>query len=1431
MSSPPDRLPVALLSLATLATVILSSPTTSRADTGTGLRITEFAAESDGSFPDEDGEASDWIELRNTGDSPVDLGGYFLTDDASDPTRWQIPSIDLAPGELAVVFASGKDRAIAGAELHANFSLSAGGEYLALIAADSLTPVCEFAPEFPRQFFGISYGSASGGQVSEQVYIETPSAATWFVPTSDIGSSWRDIGFDDSQWPAAETGIGFGFGYDPYIGQGGNIGSEMQGVNPGAYIRIPFQVSDVTSVVSLELSLLYEDGFVAYVNGTQLAAENVPANLAYDSTATAGGEVRDGDEPVTFDLDFAGRLVSGQNILAIHLLNQAISSSDVLIVPELRAQTSDGKLVTGYLSTPTPGAPNTPVDYLDYVRDTVFDVDRGFFEGPFDLTISCPTPGATLVYTTDGNSPTLTNGTAVAPPNADTPPGTTIPISTTTIVRAAAFKDGLKPTNIDTQSYLFLDGVLDQSDTPLPGYPLPWIARNGSTLGGDYGMDPDIVGPVYSREELKGALVSLPTISVVTDIANLFDRQIGIQVNPQDAGEGSERPISVEMLGFEDGPDSQTDAGMRMNGNASRSPTRPKHNFRVIYRNDYGTGRLEYPLFGDDAPAGRFNQFILRGGNGNAWIHPSASVYNNAMYIRDQWFRDARSAMGYPEALQREVHVYFNGLYWGMHHLFERIEEEWAAERFGGSEDDWEGFRIVGGNNIEVIAGTPAEESARMLDSWQAVLDAAAAGDLAGVEEYLDLNSFIDYLLLNFHAGNTDWDQNNVRAMRRTNPPGKFMWFCHDAERAGLNSLSSATVNIDVTNKNTLRGPTSVNTWLRSHSEYAMRFADRAQKHLFNNGALTAENGMAQWAARAAGIREAMKAESARWGDFRGEPPRTLVQWEAALQREYTEWFPLRTPITIGQLRSRGLYPDTEPPVFSQHGGMVTPGFELQIINDTGDIYYTIDGTDPRLPGGGINPDATQISGALAPFTSINRGAEWKYQDSGIDLGSAWRAPAYDDSSWGTGAAPLGYGLIDDTTIATTVNTARHVTAYFRSGFEISDLELVTEASIQVHSDGGAIVYINGVEAARDNMPAGPIAFDTLSSSDGGEGIFEGYPIDVSLLVDGSNTIAVEVHNGSASSSDMVIDLELGGIRLNSDEASIPIDSTTTIRARSLDGTEWSALSEATFLTGIPATSANIAIPEIHYNPSASQGDLAEYIELMNISDSVVNLAGVAFTQGIAFAFDDDGTLEPGERILLVADPASFEQAFGAGLPVRGTYSGRLANSGERLTLASADGSAIHSFRFSDQAPWPEDADDTGYSLTLIAPETAPDHNLPANWRTSRGIGGSPGSSDASTFTGDPATELLDYALGDPKATGIRLVDGVVVFEFPRRIGADDVEFTIELSDDLTAWREGETSFLGQSGRTGDIATSNWAIAGAIPAQQYARLVVSLRQP
>ncbi|YCM45798.1 lamin tail domain-containing protein [Verrucomicrobiaceae bacterium 227] len=1417
---------------------------------GAQIIITEFVADNDGSYLDRDGEASDWIELHNQGADPVSTGGLYLTDSAANPTRWLLPDVLIPAGGYHVVFASGKDRRDPAGELHANFSLSASGEYLALIDSDGTTPLSQFAPIYPKQFFGVAYGTGTNVATESQDLVPWPAPGTWSAALAEIGDSWKSVAFDDSSWNSSQTGIGYGYDFPGFVGVGGNTESAMRFETPGAYLRIPFQIDDPAEVVGLSLDLFYEDGFAAYLNGDLVASKNVPETLNYDSFATNRGEIREGDEMESFAIDFSGKLLRGGNVLAFQVLNDTIGSSDVLLVPRLRGETRDlsGGLVGGYLAEPTPGAPNAGIEFFDFVQDTTFDVDRGFFDAPFEVTVACGTKGATIVYTTDGSTPTLENGTRVFAPDADTPPSALVHISTSTALRATAFRSGLRPSNVDTQTYLFLDDVLEQPAQP-PGYPLPWRRRNGSAIPGDFQMDPDVVGTIYSHEELKESLRALPTISIVTDIGNLFDQETGIQVNPIDSGEASERRVSVEMLDFADAAPIQLDAGMRMNGNASRSVDRGKHNFRLAFRNEYGAGKLNFPLFGGQAPTGTFNQIILRGGNGNSWVHPTAAVRQYAMYIRDQWFRDAHFAMGYPEALQREVHVYFNGLYFGVHHLFERIEEEWTAERFGGMEDDWEGFRIVGGNNIEVIKGTPAEVSSRMLESWRTVLDAAEAGDLATVEQYLDLDGFIDYLVLNFHAGNTDWDQNNVRAMRRVNPPGKYQFFCHDAERAGLNGLTTGNVNINsITHPRSgaEQRPTSVNTWLKRNPEYALRFADRAYKHMFHDGALTAENGMAQWDARADGIRVAMKAESARWGDHVDQSPRTLVDFENGLNREYQRWFPSRTAITINQLRAANLYPDIDPPIFSQHGGTAPDGFGLIITNESGDIYYTTDGSDPRLPGGGINPNAGKVDGAVRDFTLLEAGAPgWKYLDDGSNPGGVWKEPAYDDSTWETGVAPLGFGTINDHPFGgPEINPGRHATIYFRKVVEVTDANLITEATARVMSDGGAIVYLNGSEIARDNMPAGPVTFETLALNDSNvaEGHLDYFTFPPSTFVEGTNVMAVEVHNGTAGSSDMGMDLQIDLSALNSSGDAVLIDDTKTVRARSFDGSEWSALNQVTFNAAVPASSDNLVISEICYNPAGSFEEL-EFIELMNIGSESISLAGVVFNGGIDFAFPDDVILAPGERLLVVADLEVFEAAFGEGHPVAGSYTGQLSNSGENLLLTAANGYPIQSFRYGDSAPWPLPADGWGYSLSLIAPQSNPEHGAAESWRSSVGLGGSPGQSDSLPFTGSTPEELLDYALANPLAgisASIRNLevkgnfDDYLVATVSTKIASDDARVSIEFSADLKTWERGTAVYLGADDEGNGIEQRHWRVplpAASGTPLRYARLVVTARSP
>ncbi len=424
----------------------------------------------------------------------------------------------------------------------------------------------------------------------------------------------------------------------------------------------------------------------------------------------------------------------------------------------------------------------------------------------------------------------------------------------------------------------------------------------------------------------------------------------------------------------------------------------------------------------------------------------------------------------------------------------------------------------------------------------------------------------------------------------------------------------------------------------------------------------------------------------------------------------------------------------------------------------------------------------------------------------------------------------MGFGGITNTALATSLNADRHLTIYCRSSFEVTDAALITDASLQIHVDDGAVVYINGIEAVRDGMPEGAISFATEAAASGNEGVFDSHPIDHGLLVEGTNTIAVEVHNQTQRSSDLVIDVALVGTRLNESSAPIFIATTTTVRARSLEGGEWSGLNEATFLTGTPATSSNLVISEIHYHPSLAQGELSEYIELMNISDLTVDLAGVAFTEGVSFAFGDSATLAPGQRAVLVADPAAFESAYGQGATILGTYTSRLANGGERLTLGATDGSTLHSLRYNDNAPWPGEADGDGYSLVLINPDSAPDHALPQNWRASIRTGGNPGASDSLPFVGDPETELLGYALGDPAAVVARVLDGVPVFEFPRVPGADDVTVSVELSSDLKTWHKGEAVLLSQSKQAGKPTIMRWRITDGGDSRQYARLLVSLNE-
>ena len=342
-----------------------------------------------------------------------------------------------------------------------------------------------------------------------------------------------------------------------------------------------------------------------------------------------------------------------------------------------------------YFTNPTPGAPNgSGVGGL--VDAVTFSIDHGFYDTAQSLVLDSATPDATIRYTTNGDVPTPSTGTAIVP-------GSSITVDATTTIRAIAYRDGWIASPVETRTYLFTNDIIDQ------GQPAGWPTGpvNGQVL--NYGMDPNVVDG--NEAAVEAALTGIPTISIVTDLDNLFDSSTGIYVNADQRGSDWERQASVELIdpsGAQAGFD--IEAGIRIRGGYSRIDPNAKHALRVYFRDDYES-QLDYPLFGDEGVSD-FEIMDLRTASNYAW---SWRHTRTATFVDELWSRDTQAAMGHPYTRSRQYHVYLNGTYWGLYMSQERVSGEYGETYFGGNEDDYDVMkRNAPGRETEAGDGTDA---------------------------------------------------------------------------------------------------------------------------------------------------------------------------------------------------------------------------------------------------------------------------------------------------------------------------------------------------------------------------------------------------------------------------------------------------------------------------------------------------------------------------------------------------------------------------------------------------------------------------------------------------------------------------------------------------------------------------------------------------
>ena len=688
--------------------------------------INEVCASNSSIFKDTDGEFGDWIELLNTDSVPVNLENYCLSDDRDNLAKWCFPEYLLSPGDHFIVFATGKD-----------------------------------VTSFPQYWHTI---------------IDMGDTWKYILPDENTDPDWRNTGFDDSSWQSGPGGIGYEDGDDATV-----IPATVS-----VFMRRRFEIEDLSRVSHCVLHIDYDDAFVAYLNGREVARSGIYGNPpAFDRTASTGREatIYTGGEPGRYDvLNPSGLLLQGENILAIQVHNISQNSSDLSAIPFLSLQTSqkppdppteilnlsgtyfhsnfkldaDGdslyiKNPEGILTDslhlptmgtdhaygrkenehnewvvfeiPTPGGPNNTSYFSGYVEsEPVFLTQGGRFAEPFSLTITTTDPGDSIYYTLDGSEP---DQYSFRYHNA-------IRISSDTIIRARIIRDGFVPGRIVTNTYF------------------------------------------------KGSDNHLPVVCITTDPDNLWDHYTGIYAFGPDAQDDFpyfdanfwqdwEMPAHVEHYNENGDPAFSIDAGIKIYGGWTRGL--PQKSMTVFARGIHGAKKIDYRLF-NNRSENEFESFVIRN-SGNDWF---GEEWETGTMFRDILMTRLTRNMDIEYMASTQSIVYINGKYWGIHNIREKISEHFIASNKGADPDK---IDLLESNQI-VLRGD--DDHYANLISFLNSNNIRLEENYSFVKSQIDIQNFINYQVAQIYYDNRDWPGNNIKYWRPATPKGKWRWIIYDTD-------------------------------------------------------------------------------------------------------------------------------------------------------------------------------------------------------------------------------------------------------------------------------------------------------------------------------------------------------------------------------------------------------------------------------------------------------------------------------------------------------------------------------------------------------------------------------------------------------------------------------------------------------------------------
>ncbi|HZJ15342.1 MAG TPA: lamin tail domain-containing protein, partial [Chthoniobacteraceae bacterium] len=597
----------------------------------------------------------------------------------------------------------------------------------------------------------------------------------------------------------------------------------------------------------------------------------------------------------------------------------------------------------GFLETATPRAANAGnfssgrVKTPDFFKaDGVTNFPGGFYIGAQALVIKTTTVGGTIRYTTDGSEPTESTGTPYTAPITLTPPADH---KSGLVIRARAFLNGQVASKTKTHTYLL------DLDSRLRG--VPALLFNGDA-GRNFYLPMGIMA-----------------ISGGTYPGNLWQQSGPDSYNiPLKHGDPTERLISAEWY-YPDGRDGwREDVGVRLSSSpfsrprlllnqTALSPWTADHtqkpSFNLYWRGDYGNSEVKDNSLIPDNDVNNYARLRIRAGKNDI----------NTPFVIDEVARRLYRDMGWVSPTGTINTLYVNGSFKGMFNTTERLR----AETFQAH------YRTEYEFDVRYI-GEQVDGDATFWNQMQTALNQSQAtlANYQNAQNYIDVTNVADCFLFWIYINMDDWPGNNWAAQRERSPAGRYRMVVWDVEAAFGRFGRPVTFNtLDGNLLNATSECGDIFKRLYASPEFKLLFADRINKHMFNGGVLDDRGANSHFLQ----LKNAFKAQVQPLLSYLGYG--TFDEsWFNNHVNPTTGRRVYLLGTTAGSFPSRSLWPATQPPTFSQFGGNVPANYQLVISHaaPAGSVlYYTTDGSDPRLPGGGVSSSALTYTG---PVTLTN---------------------------------------------------------------------------------------------------------------------------------------------------------------------------------------------------------------------------------------------------------------------------------------------------------------------------------------------------------------------------------------------------------------------------------------------------------------------------